>query len=433
MSSSKFNRGDRARNGNEAPNTRSLSRRSFLQSSGAAAAAGLSASAWMAPAALAGSSGQRDVLVHIFLRGGMDGLTTCVPYGDPELYIARPNLAVPPAGAIDGAINLDGFFGLAPALSGLMTPFANRDLAIVHAAGSTDPTRSHFDAMIAMERGVPEQDYNNTISGWLARHLNANQGPGVTGLKALSMTDIMPTHLENALGALPVPDPSAARFPGSLQSAWLREQVIRSMYADAPAPLGSAMETSFESLALLQGVGFDGYTPSGGAVYPQNPFGERLRQSAALIKANTGVETISIDYEGWDLHNLLGPIDGVMAAMLANLGNSLEALYLDLGTQIDSVTVVVMSEFGRRVAENGSEGADHGHGNCMIVMGGHVNGGQVIGSWPGLAPGSLDFGDLAVTTDYRDVLWEILERRMGATDLGLIFPNHQSSSVGVIS
>ena len=412
-------------------NSRSLSRRSFLQSSGYAAAAGLSANAWLSPGARAGTSGNRDVLVHIFLRGGMDGLTTCVPYGDAELYLARPTMAVPPAGAQDGALDLDGFFGLAPSLAGLMTPFSNGHLAVVHAAGSTDPTRSHFDSMIAIERGAPQQDYNTVPDGWLARHLNG-VGTGAAGLRGLSLTDTTPTHLVSTDAALPVSGPQSAQFPGRASTALLREQVIRRMYDDAPAPLGAAMETSFETLALFDSIGLDTYVPSGGALYPQNGFADRLRQSAALIKADAGLETISIDFGGWDLHNSLGPIDGVMAGLLGNLGTSLEAFYLDLRNYMDSVTVVVMSEFGRRVVQNGSLGADHGHGNCMFVMGGRVNGGQVYSSWPGLAPALLDQGDLAVTTDYRDVMWEILSKRMGATDLATVFPNHTASSLGIL-
>lgn len=412
-------------------NSNGLSRRRFLQGTGISA--GLAAGTWLSPSAFAGGGGQRDVLVHVFLRGGMDGLTTVVPYGDPALYAARPTLAVPPAGAQDGALDLDGFFGFAPAAAGLMTPFANGHLAVVHAAGSTDPTRSHFDAMQAMESGAPNQDYHQVDTGWLGRHLELSAPFGNPALRAVALSSTMPTHLGGAPDALPVPDAESVAFPGLPATAQGRERTIRRMYLGAPAPLDDAAVSTFDTIALFGGIDFAGYVPSHGATYGADPFGQNLKDTAALIKADVGVEVISLDFGGWDLHNQLGPIDGSMAGQLGALAGGLEAFYEDLRSSLGRVTVVVMSEFGRRVGENGSAGVDHGHGNAMLVMGGNVNGGQVYGAWPGLAPANLDGGDLAITTDYRDVVSEILVRRLATADLDAVFPNHSASFLGIVS
>lgn len=410
-----------------------LTRRSFLQNTGLASAAGLATSVWMSPLAGARPGAQRDVFIQVFLRGGMDGLTTCVPYGDSELYTARPTLAVPPAGATDGAIDLDGFFGLAPTATGFMTPFSNGHLAIVHAAGSTDPTRSHFDAFQAMEKGYPEQNYTIVNTGWLGRHLESSVPTGSAALRALAMTDTMPIHLDGAPDALPIPDAASVSFPGNPTTALGRERTIRGMYRDAQEPLAGAAVSTFETIDTFQALDFAGYVPSNGAVYPASPFGTQMRQVALLIKSGIGIEAISLDYGGWDHHNQLGPIDGTMAGMLADLSAAVEAFYVDMRAYLDEFTLAMVSEFGRRVGENGSLGVDHGHGNCMFVMGGHVNGGQVVSAWPGLAPANLDNGDLAITTDYRDVLGEILEKRLGNTDLATVFPGHQFQFPGLIS
>ncbi len=408
-----------------------FTRRGFLARSSAVSAL-LASEVCLSPFARAGSSGTRDVLVQVSLRGGMDGLTACVPYGDGELYNARPGLAITPPGTTNGALDLDGFFGLPPTAAALKLPFDNGHLAIVHAAGSTDPTRSHFDATKALESGLPEQDFNAATSGWLGRHLAATTG-GVSGpLQALALGELMPIHLEGAPSALPVSNPAEFSFPGQPSSAAVRERVIRSMYSRAVEPLASASIRSFETIAILESIDFDGYTPANGASYPDTSFGQGMKQAAAMIKANIGLETISIDYGGWDHHNQLGPVDGVMAAMLFDFAAGLVAFYKDMRQQLGSVTLVALSEFGRRVAENGSAGLDHGHGNCMFVMGGSVAGGQVHATWPGLAPSALDHGDLAITTDYRDVLSEILVKRMGTVDLAGVFPGHTPVFPGVI-
>ena len=411
-----------------------LSRRQLLGgSSTLAAAALLGDTAQAAPRAFfrrAGGSG-RDVYVQVFLRGGMDGLTTLVPHGDDAYYAARPNLAVPPPGASDGALDLDGFFGLAPAAAPLFAPYQAGHLAFVHAAGSTDPTRSHFDGFARMEFGAPNMPPGSVSDGWFARYLHQTSGPASGELRAVAAGDIPPLTLAGAPRSLPIPDFASFLFPGRASTAAQRVDHLTRAYAAAGAPLGPAALDTFASIELVASVDFAGYVPANGAVYPATELGRRLRDAAALIKADVGVEGITIDLGGWDLHAALGPLDGAMARLLDELARSIEAFHRDVIGVIDHVALVCLSEFGRRVAENSSLGTDHGHGNAMILLGGGIAGGQVIADWPGLAPGQLDEGDLAVTIDYRDVLGEILARRMGATDLGAIFPQHAFTTHGV--
>ena len=406
--------------------TRELSRREVLGGSSAVAA-----TAFLGPAALSdpralfgGSGGGRDVLVQIFLRGAMDGLTTVVPHGDGDLYTARPTLAVPPPGQTSGALDLDGFFGLAPAAAPLLTPYHDGRLAFVHAAGSIDPTRSHFDGFRHMEFGDPALPPGTVSNGWLARHLVAAAPPSTGPLRAVHAGDYTPLTLAGAPAALPVPDFGHFSFPGRAVTAPLRVALLAYAFSRADAPVGPAALGTFASIGLLSNIDFAGYVPAGGAEYPATLLGRHLRDSAVLIKAEAGVEAITIDFGGWDLHASLGPLDGNMAQLLDELARSIEAFYLDLGPTIERVTLVCLSEFGRRVGENASAGLDHGHGNAMIVMGGGIAGRRVLADWPGLAPAQLDQGDLAITTDYRDILGEILLERLGATDLSAVFPQH---------
>jgi uncharacterized protein (DUF1501 family) len=230
---------------------------------------------------------------------------------------------------------------------------------------------------------------------------------------------------------VPVPDPDAFVLPGAAGTATARRNALTAMYQGEPEPLGPAALDTFATIDLLATIDFANYVPYGGAVYPATTFGEALKSAAALIKANIGIEAIEADLGGWDLHSALGPINGTMATRMDELTRGLAALHADLddpAATLDRTTVVAMSEFGRRAGENASAGADHGHGNCLIVMGGNVNGGQVIANWPGLATANLDNGDLAITVDYRDILAEILEDRMACTSLGTVFPSYTIGS-----
>ena len=417
------------------PEYAELSRRGFLARSGILSAAGLTSTAWLPRVVLArGSSGvPRDVLVHVFLRGGTDGLSVVVPHGDPFLYSARPNLAVPPPGQTNGAIDLDGFFGFNPNAAPLMSAFNNGHLAVVHAAGSTDPTRSHFDAMKAMEGGVPNQSLVNVSTGWLGRHLADTPPVGGGLLRGLALEQTMPLHLIGSEGTLPISDPDNFDFPGRDATKVQRRLAIETMYQGAEEPLAGAAISTLATIDLLATIDFAGYQTSGGKAYPQSAFGQQLKASAALIKAGIDIEAIGIDYGGWDHHENQGPIGGVMAILLGDLTNSLEAFYLDMlaGGQLDSLVILLMSEFGRRLAENVSMGTDHGHGNMMMAIGGHIAGGQVFANWPGLDPASLDDGDLSITIDYRDIVSEILANRLANGNLANVFPNHTPTFYGI--
>lgn len=407
-----------------------LSRRGFL---GSTAAVGATSISQLAFGGGRGSDRANDVLVVIFLRGGMDGLTTVVPYGDADLYNARPTLAINPPGQTDGALDLDGFFGLPPACASLLPAFQQGDLAFVHAAGSTDPTRSHFNAMYSMETGTPNMGQTTITDGWIGRHLQTIAPSGSGELRALAIQSILPRSMSGGPGAIPAKDPDDFDFPGEPVLAGALRSVIESSYARAAEPLKGAASSSFGAIDLLATVDFANYQPANGAVYPAGDFGTKLVDVAAMIKADIGLECIEVDIPQWDHHSAMGPVNGILALKLADLSAGLNAFHKDLAAELGHVTVVVKSEFGRRVAENGSAGTDHGHGGVMMVLGGNVNGGQVHGQWPGLDPASLGNGDLPITTDYRDVLAEILSLRLGSTSIADIFPQHTPQFPGIVS
>ncbi len=414
-------------------------RRRFLGTGLAGAAAAITAPAWLprvSYAAPAGTGPARDTLVVVFLRGGADGLTLCVPYGDPDLYNRRPTLAVAPPGQTDGCTNLDGFFGLAPASLPLLPAYQAGHLAFVHATGLSDPSRSHFDMQKWMEFGVTGAQSIGVTTGWLGRYMQTIAPTGAGLLRGVGVGSILPRAFAGAPASVAVPDPSAFTIAGTASTAAARRAVIEAEYAGEPAPMGSAAGNTFATMDLLGQIDFDGYVPSNGAVYPTTNYGNGLRSAAALIKAQVDVECIQVDLNSWDLHNSLGPINGTMATRMDELARGLAALHSDLNdaTQaLSRTTVVVMSEFGRRAAQNGSGGCDHGHGGTMIVMGGHVNGGQVIRIWPGLALPNLNNGDLQITIDYRDILSEVLADRMACTSLSTVFPGWVPTMRGITS
>jgi len=405
----------------------SLSRRALLEGSATLAAA----SALSAPARASAAAVQKPVLVQVFLRLGMDGLTAVVPYGDAALYRLRPRLAIQPPGPPNGARNLDGFFGLAPAAAPLLTPYGNGHLAVLHAAGSLDPTRSHFAAFERMEFADPSLPYGTLGQGWASRYLEETAAAATGPLRAIAADRSLPYTLREGAQTLPIPDFADFDFPGLALTSAQREAALVDAYSRrGPAVSAPALDTM--TAFGLGGVDFVHYSPQNGAQYPNTTFGARMRNIAALIKAHTGVEMISIDFGMWDLHAALGPLNGSMAALLDELTRGLEAFYKDMLGNLDDYVLVCLSEFGRHARENSSAGADHGHGNAMFVMGGHVNGGRVIANWPGLSSNELDNGDLAITIDYRDVFAEILLQRLGVTDLAPIFPQYTYTRRGVI-
>ncbi len=390
--------------------------------------------AWLPRVVLADSFATRDALVVVFLRGGMDSLTTVVPYGDANLYTLRPNIAVQPPGSPDGAVDLDGFFGLPPAMAPLLPAYQANQLAFVHAAGSPDPTRSHFDAFKFMEYGNPLQPAT-LFSGWLARHLQTVPPLGATPLRAMAIDDLLPKMLADAPDALPITDPSTFDFPGNPGTAALRQAVLENTYALAGAPLAGSAQSTVDTINLLGTIDFDNYIPAGGAVYPNSTFGRAMKSVAAIIKAQTGLEVATVDLGGWDTHNNQGVIGGYMANLMNDLSSTLAAFHTDMQANMNELTLLAMTEFGRRADENVSLGTDHGHGSCMFAMGGNIAGGQVLANWTNnelLHPDLLYQNDsLDVTIDYRDIVSEVLQNRVNNTDLGTVFPNYTPAFQGI--
>lgn len=414
---------------------RELSRRGFLAATGGSALA-LSAPAWLPRVVFAQDAcTDRDVIVAVFLSGAADCLTLCVPHAEDDYYNARPTLSIPrpDSGSPFAAIDLDGFFGFAQPMAPMIPAFQAGHLAVVHACGSVDTSRSHFDARRLMEIGNPTQPTD--FSGWLARHLLSIApsapnpilravGIGVHGLQR---------SLQNGVLSLPIQDLDRFGLAGTASTVAARSATISSMYQLGAAALQAAAENTQNTIALLDTIDFANYVPGGGAVYPDSDFGRALKSAAALIKADVGVEAVAVDIGGWDHHIDMGPRDGLLASMMGDLASTLAAFHDDMfALNGKNVTVVVKTEFGRRLQENGSSGADHGHGSVMLVMGNHIAGGQVLTVWPGLGPGDLFEGrDLEITIDYRDILAEIIQNRLNNPNLAAVFPNFVPTIRGV--
>jgi uncharacterized protein (DUF1501 family) len=374
-------------------------------------------------------AGKKQLIV-LFQRGAADGLNIVVPVAEPNYYRMRPTIAIPQPkrGGGDSAIDLDGFFGLHPSLAPLEPLFHKSQLAIVHAAGSPDPTRSHFDAQDYMESGTP--GVKSTEDGWLDRAVSTVPEENASPFRAVAMGPNLPRMLQGKTGAIAVPDLRQFKVqPQSPAMAKVVEGGFEAMYAQTVdhALHGTGTET-FEAIDLLRKIDTSKYPPENGADYPKNPIGQRLQQIGVMIKANIGVEVMFLDCGGWDNHVNEGGTQGQLANLLKDLGQSLAAFHQDMGDRMADIVVVTMSEFGRTAKENGSRGTDHGHANCMFVMGGDVKGGRVYGKWPGLGEHQLNEGrDLALTTDFRTVVGEILVRHLGVKDLAPVFPAFDSN------
>jgi uncharacterized protein (DUF1501 family) len=377
-----------------------------------------------------------DVLVVLFLRGGMDGLNAVIPYAEEDYHRLRPGIGLAPpndrrAGKADSALDLNGFFGLHPALAPLKPLYDEGLLAFVHACGSGDQTRSHFEAMSAMERGLPNEE-TGAVSGWLARHLDSTQGGHNSPLRAVAFTGVMPDTLRGATDATALD--SLADFRLSLPG---REEEMRralaELYKDGKDAVAQAGRETLAVLDTLNRMDPDRYRQANGAVYPPGGLGNGLRQVACLIRGNVGLEAAFLDRGGWDTHVAQGVGTGWLASQLDDLGKSLAAFAKDLGPEMGRVTMVVMTEFGRRAYENSGLGTDHGRGSVMLLLGGGVVGGQVHAKWPGLKEDRLEPpGDLRVTTDYRDVLAEIVSKRLRNDRLAEVFPNYAPKFPGVV-
>ncbi len=410
----------------------SVNRRAFLKT-GASALAAAALPGWMPRLAFApeGTEPGGDLLVCVFQRGGMDGLSAVVPHADADYYRSRPTLAVPEpqSGNDRTTIDLDGFFGLNPALRPLKDLWDARALAIVHAVGSPDPSHSHFDAMDTMERGTPGE--KSIPTGWIGRHLQTAPWHNDSPFRAVGLGGVAPAALRGPVPVTTLKSIADFHLAGRTDELAQIQQALSALYTLAPE-LGPAAVDTFAAVETLARVDVRTYVPAGGAVYPAGDFGLGLMQIAQLAKAEVGLEVACIDIGGWDTHADQGVDAGRLPLLLAELSQGLAALYADLGERAGRVTVITMSEFGRRVAENGSGGTDHGHGSCMFVLGGGINGGRVYGTWPTLAGDALyGPGDLALTTDYRDVLAELVETRLGNPGLSEIFPGYAPTRLGL--
>ena len=381
------------------------------------------------------NSRKGKILICLFQRGAADGISMVVPHGEAAYYAARPNIAIPRprSGATDAAVDLDGFFGLHPALRPFERLYRDGLLAPIHAVGSPSATRSHFDAQDYMESGTP--DRKSTQDGWLNRYL-AVQGTcqecattEASPFRAVSMTPQTPRILEGPSAAVAMNSLGEFTVRGAGNSADRLEALYRAGEADLVHGAGRDM---FEAVRLLQSANPQRYQPEHGAEYPRSQFGQRLREIAQLIKSGVGIEVAFADVGGWDTHVNQGASNGQLAARLTDFSQSIAALVTDLGDRMNDVVILSMSEFGRMVRQNGNGGTDHGHAGAMFVIGGGVKGGKVHGTWPGLEREQLYEGrDLALTTDFRAVFADVLTRHLGATNLAPVFPGYDGKVFSV--
>jgi uncharacterized protein (DUF1501 family) len=401
-----------------------MNRRFFLRD-GALAVAGTAAlPGFLVRSALAQAAVPGRRLVVIFQRGAADGLNVVVPYREKNYYAMRPGIAIPESQVLD----LDGFFGLHPALAAFKPLYDQGNLAIVHAAGSPDMSRSHFDAQDFMESGTP--GVKATEDGWLNRALqeeDLRRHQQHTAFRALAFGSQVPRTLAGKVPAIALSSVNSFAVGGRGPAPSPAASAFEAMYGQSGDQiLHSTGEETFEAMKMLRDANPAQYKPAAGVDYPNTEFGKNMMQIAQLLKANLGVEAAFTDIGGWDTHQNQGSVNGQLADRLRDFSSSIAAFWRDLGDGAENVTLVTMSEFGRTARENGTGGTDHGHANAMFVLGGQVKGGKVYGRWPGLADGQLNEGrDLAVTTDFRQVLGEAVAKSMGARNLDLVFPNAQ--------
>ncbi|MGH7471794.1 MAG: DUF1501 domain-containing protein [Longimicrobiales bacterium] len=398
------------------------------------------------------AAARKKTLICIFQRGAVDGLNMVVPFGDKSYFSDRRSIAIqaPARATTGGALDLNGFFGLHPALQPLRDLYTRNEMAIVHAVGSPHPTRSHFDAQDFMETGTP--GVKSTRDGWLNRVLAGTphdcadctgrtldnrqahaadhtsgqlaMASGVSALRGISLGAETPRALRGKYPTLSIPDLDTFGVAGG-RDASMENAFTRTYGTEAGTIIGNAADGAFEAMQILKRANLTQYRPASGVEYPAGEFGRSLRQIAQLIKAGVGVEIAFVDIGGWDTHQAQGGDQGQLANRFRELSRGIRALYDDLGDRMDDVVLLTMSEFGRTVRENGTGGTDHGHATCMMVMGGPVAGGKVYGEWPGLAREQLYEGrDLAVTTDFRDLFAEVVQKHLGAKELGKVFPGY---------
>jgi uncharacterized protein (DUF1501 family) len=415
---------------------RDLSRRQFLATSATLSAAAVVFPDWLPRITLANHySSTRDIMVSVFMRGGVDGLAMVIPHTTAEYYALRPTIRTPAPDSLaaNRAIALDDSFAIPPAMQALLPAYQAQDLLVMHAVGQkTNNSRSHFDAQRYMEVGKPVDP--DLTTGWLGRHL-ASVPPTHASpvLRGIGLSSGLPKTLVGAPQTLPISNPASYSIGGSSNTRAARTALLEANYAESVNPLRAAALDALGTINLLASLNINGYAPANGAVYPNTSFGRGLRSIAALIKADIGLEAASIDIGGWDTHASQDPNGGQMAQRMLEFAQSLGAFWADINDTGYPVTTVAVSEFGRNARENGSAGTDHGRGTVMFAMGRGIAGGRVYtAGWPGLATAQLeDRRDLRVTLDYRDVLAEIVQNRLENQNLGYVFPDWTPTFHGV--
>jgi len=406
----------------------SLTRRAFMKGGAMAVVGASSVPAFLTRSVLAQATtarAQGKTLVVIFQRGAADGLNIVVPYHEKTYYDLRPTIAIPK----DQVIDLDGFFGLHPALQALKPLWDQGHLAAIHACGSPDPTRSHFDAQDYMESGTP--GFKATPDGWLNRALAAEdlarrRHPD-SAFRAVALGSQVPRTLEGKIPSVAIGNVKDFNVGGQNPAAVPISNSFESMYDQSVNAVlhGTGTET-FEAVKMLKAADPEKYVPAPGANYPNGQFGNSLKQVAQLLKANLGVEAAFADIGGWDTHQNQGSVNGQLPNRLREFSESIAAFWTDMGDDAENITLVSMSEFGRTVHQNGTGGTDHGHANVMFVLGGRVAGGKVYGKWPGMDKSQLyEERDLAITTDFRQVLGEAAFKTLGSRNLEIVFPGAQ--------
>jgi uncharacterized protein (DUF1501 family) len=407
-----------------------LTRRFFLKSGGLAVVA-LGSGLFPVPRFLTRAAdltrARGKTMVVVFQRGAADGLNIVVPYGEQAYYDLRPSIAIPRPGrgAASATLDLDGYFGLHPALEPLKQLYDEKQLAVIQAAGSPDATRSHFDAQDFMETGTP--GVKSTRDGWLNRYLQHRAADPSSTFRAVASTTQLPRILSGTAPALAVPDLSKFGF-GERRGSALAQAGLERLWSASDDPLlASTARETFEAVEVLDKADPERYRPANGASYPGGAFGRDMLQIAQLIKADVGCEIAFAEIGGWDHHVNEGGASGSLANLLREFAGGIGAFARDLGDRMQDVVLVTLSEFGRTAKENGSLGTDHGHANVMFALGGSVRGGKIHGTWPGLKHDQLHQGrDLALTTDFRDVMGAVLTAHLGAACIDRVFPGHST-------
>jgi uncharacterized protein (DUF1501 family) len=360
-------------------------------------------------------------LVVVFQRGAADGLNMVVPYREKHYYEMRPSIGIPQNQVLD----LDGFFGFHPSLSAFQPLYEQGHLAVIHAVGSPDMSRSHFDAQDYMESGTP--GVKSTTDGWLNRALqdeDQRTHEARTAFRAVALGSEVPRTLAGKIPAIALSNVNHFVVGEKGKTTSPAAGAFEAMYSDSGDRIfHAAGEETFEAVKMLRAANPAQYAASPGAEYPGTEFGGNMRQIAQLLKADLGVETAFTDLSGWDTHHDQGSVNGQLSNRLRDFSDTIAAFWRDLGDDAEHVTLVTLSEFGRTARENGTGGTDHGHANVMFVLGGKVKGGKVYGRWPGLGKEQLNEGrDLALTTDFRLVLGEVVTRTSGVNNLDGVFP-----------